>query len=239
LPRRWSVRRLVDLGTGSGALLLAALTEFPGALGVGVDRSAAALKVAAANARSTGLAERALFARGDWSSALAPGVDLVLCNPPYVASGSIRSLEPEVARHDPRAALDGGPDGLQAYRAMLADLPRLLAPGGIAVVELGAGQSGAVRAIAAAAGLAVVEIRQDLGGVPRAMVLRHSEMGGWREGVAGLGCGGLCDGDGAPTGDGGAARRGRIDRCAGVTSPAVPRPARATPGQSAGQQQQT
>ncbi len=176
-PERRLVRRLVDLGTGSGALLLAALTEFPDALGIGVDRSASALAVAEANARATGLSARSLLVLADWSSALAAGADLVLCNPPYIASESIPLLQPEVARYEPRCALDGGPDGLHAYRAVLSDLPRLLAPGGIAVLELGAGQAGAVCSIAAAVGLAAVEIRQDLGGVLRAVVLRHSEKG--------------------------------------------------------------
>lgn len=175
LPDRPSVRRVLDLGTGSGALLLAALSEFPTAIGVGVDRSPAALAVARANAARAGLADRALFLCGDWSAALDDGFDLVLANPPYVPSGDIAALEAEVRDHDPHAALDGGVDGLDAHRAILADLPRILLPDGVAVLELGAGQGADVSRVAAARGLGVGELRQDLGGIPRAMVLRHAE----------------------------------------------------------------
>ncbi|WP_019013992.1 peptide chain release factor N(5)-glutamine methyltransferase [Elioraea tepidiphila] len=175
LPDRPTVRRVLDLGTGSGALLLAALSEFPAAIGLGVDRSPAALAVARANAARAGLADRALFVCGHWSAALDGGFDLVLANPPYVPSGDIAGLEPEVREHDPRAALDGGVDGLDAYRAILADLPRILLPDGVAVLELGAGQGADVSRLAAARGLGVGELRQDLGGIPRAIVLRHAE----------------------------------------------------------------
>ncbi|TQF83152.1 peptide chain release factor N(5)-glutamine methyltransferase [Elioraea sp. Yellowstone] len=175
LPDRSAVRRVLDLGTGSGALLLAALGEFPAAIGVGIDLSAAALAVARANAARCGLAERALFLCGDWSAALGGGFDLVLANPPYVATADIATLDPEVRDHDPRAALDGGPDGLAAYRAILADLPRLLDRSGLAVIELGAGQAADVAGLARTAGLATVELRQDLGGIPRAIALRHAE----------------------------------------------------------------
>jgi release factor glutamine methyltransferase len=175
LPDRASVRRVLDLGTGSGALLLAALGEFPAAIGIGVDRSPAALAVARANAVRAALADRALFVCGDWSAALGGSFDLVLANPPYIPSGDIAALAPEVREHDPRAALDGGPDGLDAYRAILADLPRILTPAGVAVLELGAGQVVDVSQLTAARRLAVVELRQDLGGVTRAMVLRHAE----------------------------------------------------------------
>ena len=177
-PDRASVHRIVDLGTGSGALLLAALSEYPAALGLGVDHSPAALEVARCNAAATGFAPRTLFALGDWSSALAPGsVDLLLCNPPYVASGEIPSLAPEVRDHEPRAALDGGPDGLAAYRALLPDLPRVLAPGGLAILEVGVGQGEAVAELAAAFGLTLLEMRQDLGGMARALAFRVAEKG--------------------------------------------------------------
>lgn len=175
LPDRAAVRRMLDLGVGSGALLLAALSEFPAAVGVGVDRSPAALKVARANAARAGLADRALFLCGDWSAALGDRFDLVLANPPYIRSAEIATLAPEVRDHDPRAALDGGPDGLDAYRAILADLPRILLPDGVAVLELGAGQSADVGRLATAGGLGISELRQDLGGIPRAIVLRHAE----------------------------------------------------------------
>lgn len=175
LPDRPSVRRVLDLGTGSGALLLAALSEFPAAIGLGVDRSPAALAVARANAARAGLADRALFVCGHWSAALDGGFDLVLANPPYVPSGDIAGLEPEVREHDPHAALDGGLDGLDSYRAILADLPRILLPYGVAVLELGAGQGADVTRLATARGLGISELRQDLGGIPRAIVLRHAE----------------------------------------------------------------
>lgn len=175
LPDRSFVRRVLDLGTGSGALLLAALAEYPAALGVGVDRSPAALSVARANAGRCGLADRALFVCGDWASSLRGTFDLVLANPPYVRTSDILALEPEVRDHDPRAALDGGPDGLDAYRAILADLPRSLASTGVAVLELGAGQAADVAALAGESGLAAAELRQDLGRIPRAIVLRHPE----------------------------------------------------------------
>jgi release factor glutamine methyltransferase len=175
LPDRASVRRVLDLGTGSGALLLAALAEFPAAIGIGVDRSPAALAVARANAGRAGLADRALFLCGDWSAALDGSFDLVLANPPYIPSGEIAALAPEVREHEPRAALDGGPDGLDAYRAILADLPRLLGPEGVAALELGSGQSADVSRLATSCRLDVIELRQDLGGVTRAMILRHAE----------------------------------------------------------------
>lgn len=177
-PDRASVHHIVDLGTGSGALLLAALSEYPAAIGLGMDRSPAALEVARRNAAATGFAPRTLFALGDWSSALAPGsVDLLLCNPPYVASGEIASLAPEVRDHEPRAALDGGPDGLAAYRAILPDLPRILAPGGLAILEVGVGQADAVAVLGSAFGLALREMRQDLGGTARSLAFGVAEKG--------------------------------------------------------------
>lgn len=175
LPDRNAVRRVLDLGTGSGALLLAALGEFPDALGIGVDRSPATLALARRNAMRHGLAARALFLCGDWSASLRAEFDLVLSNPPYIRSGEIAGLAPEVRDHEPRAALDGGKDGLDAYRAIIADLPRVLAPSGLAVVELGAGQAEDVAALARDCGLAVVQLRQDLGGIPRAIGVRPAE----------------------------------------------------------------
>jgi release factor glutamine methyltransferase len=171
-PDRGAVGRVLDLGTGTGCLLLSALAEFPSAWGVGVDRVPAAAALAARNARRNGLAGRAAFLCADWAAPLAARFDLVLSNPPYIPGGDIAGLMPEVARFEPRSALDGGPDGLDAYRRLLADLPRLLTPGGVAVIELGAGQSGAVAALAAAAGFGAPDLRCDLGGVARAMVLR-------------------------------------------------------------------
>lgn len=171
-PARGEVRRILDLGTGTGCLLLAALTEFPRAFGVGVDVWAPAAALARRNARSCGLAARSAFLAGDWAAALGGGFDLVLCNPPYVAREALGALMPEVREFEPRRALDGGAGGLEEYRRVVADLPRLLGPEGVAVVELGAGQAGDVAALAQAAGLAVVATRDDLGDVARALVLR-------------------------------------------------------------------
>jgi release factor glutamine methyltransferase len=168
LPDRSRVRMILDLGTGTGCLLLAALTEFPLAWGLGVERSPAAA-LASRNACALGLAARAGIVCGDWDDALSARFDLVLSNPPYIPSADIVDLMPEVARHEPRRALDGGADGLDAYRRILAALPGLLAPGGVAVLELGAGQADAVKALWGGP----VEFRADLGGIVRAMVLRR------------------------------------------------------------------
>lgn len=164
--------RVLDLGTGTGCLLLAVLAERPRAFGVGVELVPAAAALAAANAVRNGLQDRAAFLAGDWAGALAGRFDLVLSNPPYIESDAIPGLMPEVARHEPASALDGGPDGLDAYRRLAALLPGLLAPGGVAVLELGFGQRQAVEGLARAAGLTPAGCRQDLGGVERALVLR-------------------------------------------------------------------
>ncbi|TDH60401.1 peptide chain release factor N(5)-glutamine methyltransferase [Dankookia rubra] len=171
---RAAVRRVLDLGTGTGCLLLAALTEFPAAAGLGLDRVPAAAALARDNAARLGLAGRAAFAVADWAAPVAGRFDLVLSNPPYIESASIAGLMPEVARHEPASALDGGSDGLDAYRAIAAALPGLLAPGGRAILELGQGQQPAVAAIAAARGLRSLGCRPDLGGVPRALVLARA-----------------------------------------------------------------
>lgn len=164
--------RVLDLGTGTGCLLLAVLAERPLAFGVGVDLVPAAAALAAANAARNGLAGRAAFLAGDWAASLAGRFDLVLSNPPYIESAAIAGLMPEVARHEPASALDGGPDGLAAYRHLAAILPGLLAPGGAAVLELGAGQRKAVEALGRDAGLVPSGCRTDLGGIERALVLR-------------------------------------------------------------------
>ena len=170
-PDRAAVRRILDLGTGTGCLLLAALTEFPAATGLGLDRVPAAAALARDNAVRLGLAGRARFAVADWAAPLSGRFDLVLSNPPYIESATIPGLMPEVARHEPASALDGGADGLDAYRAICAALPALLAPGGRAVLELGQGQQPAVAAIASQFGLCAQGCRADLGGVARALVM--------------------------------------------------------------------
>jgi release factor glutamine methyltransferase len=173
LPDRAAVRRVLDLGTGTGCLLLAALVEFPAAWGVGLDVSAAAAALAGRNARVAGLADRALFLCADWTAPIAGRFDLVLCNPPYVATPDIAALMPEVAGHEPLSALDGGRDGLDAYRSLIPTLPTLLRRDGVAVLELGQGQDAAVAEQARHADLAVTALRHDLGGVARALVLRR------------------------------------------------------------------
>jgi len=170
-PRRGRVARILDLGTGTGALLLAALTEFAGGFGVGVDVSPEAAALAARNAAANGLGGRATFLAGRWADPLAARFDLILCNPPYIAGADIESLMPEVSRFEPRRALDGGADGLDAYRSVCRALPGLLAAGGAAILELGLGQDVALRGLAKASGLHHLGAEADLRGIPRAAKL--------------------------------------------------------------------
>jgi release factor glutamine methyltransferase len=163
---------VLDLGTGSGALLAAILLERPAAIGIGIDRSDAALKIARNNLASLGLHERAALLCSDWGRALGARFDVVVANPPYIATAEVDKLPREVRSYDPREALDSGTDGLRSYRAILADLKRLLAPDGMAVVELGAGQEEAVAKLARDTDMVVVgSARRDLSGRPRALVL--------------------------------------------------------------------
>jgi len=173
-PDRQRVRRILDLGTGTGCLLLALLSEFRAAFGVGTDRVAAATALAAGNAERLGLADRASFLAGDWAAPLGARFDLVVANPPYVEQAAIGTLMPEVARFEPESALDGGADGLDCYRQILPDLPRLLAPAGVAILEVGAGAAAAVLSLARRAGLDAREFRADVGGIPRALSLAAS-----------------------------------------------------------------
>jgi release factor glutamine methyltransferase len=166
--------RVLDLGAGSGAILLAILAERPNAVGLGIDVSEAALAVARANSGALHLSDRVEWRRGDWADGLADQFDLVVSNPPYIATGEIAQLAPEVARYEPRVALDGGADGLDAYRVIVADLARLLKPGGAFALEVGAGQEGAVAAMAKAGGLLVEEPRRDLAGIPRVVAGRRA-----------------------------------------------------------------
>lgn len=160
--------RVLDLGVGSGAILLAILSERPDATGLGVDVSAAALELAQRNAAALGLAGRASFQQGDWAENLPNGAfDIVVSNPPYIETEIIKALAPEISRYEPRIALDGGADGLDAYRAIAAELPRLLAANGGFALEVGAGQAEAVAGLCAAAGLQVRPALPDLAGISR------------------------------------------------------------------------
>jgi release factor glutamine methyltransferase len=161
--------RILDIGTGSGALLLALLSELPSAVGVGTDISEAALEVARANAERNGLAARCNFVACDIAASVQGAFDLIVSNPPYISRGEIATLEPEVRDYAPAVALDGGNDGLDCYRAIAKDARRLLAPGGCLIVELGAGQEAEVRALFTQAGLQVGQARADLAGIPRAL----------------------------------------------------------------------
>jgi len=162
--------RILDIGTGSGALLLALLSELPNAVGTGTDISTAALAVARANAERNDLSGRCSFIACDIAVGLKGPFDLIVSNPPYVARGDIATLAPDVRDYDPALALDGGDDGLSAYRAIAAQAPGLLAPGGRLIVELGAGQEAAVRALFTKAGLAVAATYDDLAGIRRALI---------------------------------------------------------------------
>jgi release factor glutamine methyltransferase len=166
---RMEVLRILDVGTGSGALILALLKELEHARGTATDISAAALAVARANAESLDLAARCNFVECNIADGVAGPFDLIVSNPPYIVQAEIATLEPEVRDHDPKLALDGGSDGLDAYRAIARDALRLLAPGGRLIVELGAGQEQAVRALFSDVGLKVIAVRADLAGIPRAL----------------------------------------------------------------------
>ncbi len=161
-------KRVLDLGTGSGALLLAALDQWREATGVGVDSSKAALTIAGRNAARLGIADRAEFRLGDWADGIDQRFDLILCNPPYVADSA--PLGPGVAEHEPHEALFAGDDGLDALRALAPQFPRLLEPGGLAAVEIGYDQAGPAAALLARDGL-TSRLARDLAGRPRALLL--------------------------------------------------------------------
>jgi release factor glutamine methyltransferase len=170
---RTAAPRILDIATGSGAILLALLSELPNARGAGTDIDRAALGVARRNATQLGLADRAEFIASNYGAAVGGGFDLVVSNPPYIASCEIATLAREVRDHDPRHALDGGTDGLSAYRAIVADAMRLLAPGGHLVLEIGQGQENDVAQLLTNAELILVgEPRRDLAGIARVLVAR-------------------------------------------------------------------
>jgi len=160
--------RIADLGTGSGALLVAALTEFPNATGIGFESSPGAFTFAQANAARL-IGRRAEIRSADWNT-VGEGFDLVFSNPPYIPAADIESLAPDVCRYEPLAALDGGPDGLDAYRDLAELLGRILKPGGHAFLEIGIGQAGALEPLFQE--LEILRITPDLAGIPRCLVLR-------------------------------------------------------------------
>ena len=166
--------RVLDLGTGSGCLLLALLSELPNASGIGIDASVTAHSVAEVNAQRLGLAERARFVVADWGRELSGPFETIVSNPPYVREGDWASLQPEIRDFESRAALLAGADGLDAYRALAPDCLRLLARDGTLALEIGQGQGDALTAILAAHGLQVVERRADLSGIERCLVARRS-----------------------------------------------------------------
>jgi release factor glutamine methyltransferase len=171
LPDRQAALRAVDFGTGTGCLLLAFLSEFPNATGMGVDIQPGAVAVARRNAAALGLKERARFMVGAWDEAISGAADVILANPPYIPSKEIETLAPEVALYEPRRALDGGPDGLAAYRILLSASRRLLVPGGLALFETGAGQAEVVADLAVERGLQVRAVKRDLAGIDRCVAV--------------------------------------------------------------------
>jgi release factor glutamine methyltransferase len=171
-PRRAAALRVLDLGTGSGALFCALLAEFPQATGVGVDISEGAAAVARANLQALGLAGRGTIHVGDWGEGLEGPFDLIVSNPPYIRAGDIAGLDREVRDHDPRLALDGGPDGLDAYRALAPHLTRLLTPDGRFFLEFGEGQGEEVAAILRGWALDELRLVNDLSGRARVVAGR-------------------------------------------------------------------
>jgi release factor glutamine methyltransferase len=177
-PDRDAPLHLLDLGTGTGCLLLALLSELPAASGIGVDLAEGAVRTAAYNAALLGLGGRARFFVGDWAAALSGRFDAILANPPYIRSEAVALLPREVACHEPRQALDGGEDGLRAYRKIAEAAPALLSPHGILAAEIGAGQADPVAAIIKDNGLVVDGIENDLAGIARCVVARSASCGG-------------------------------------------------------------
>ena len=169
---------VLDLGIGSGAILLAILAERPAARGLGIDVSEDALAVARENAANLGLASRVALMRGDWTAGLgASGFDLVVANPPYIPSADLSALEPEVRDHEPRVALDGGEDGLRDYRVLAPEVLRVLKPGGLFLLEIGADQGDQVAALLHAAGAQAVGVLKDLSNRDRVVTGRKKSLG--------------------------------------------------------------
>jgi release factor glutamine methyltransferase len=171
-PQRGQALKILDLGTGTGCLLLSALSEYPQASGLGVDISDAALAIAERNAASLGLKNRALFKKSDWNSEINGVWDVILSNPPYIPTEEIPKLSPEVATYEPQAALDGGSDGLNCYLRISRFLPNILAKEGVALLEVGAGQAKDVARLVSEQGLNIADITRDLAGIERCVIIR-------------------------------------------------------------------
>ncbi|MBF9196029.1 peptide chain release factor N(5)-glutamine methyltransferase [Microvirga terrestris] len=173
LPDHRAPLKIVDFGIGSGCILVALLHELPNATGLGVDLSFGALVTARANACGNRVGNRCHFALSRWADAVSGPFDLIVSNPPYIASGVIPGLDAEVREHDPRLALDGGPDGLEPYRVLLAEAERLLVPGGLLAVEIGYDQAEALSSLAGLHGLEILRIAHDLSGNPRCVAMKR------------------------------------------------------------------
>lgn len=167
LPDPAAPYRVLDLGTGTGCILLSILAERPRATGLGIDIAPGAVAVARENARRLGLEDRVEIRQGNWADGLSEGFDAIVSNPPYIPHAEIPSLAPEVVRYDPLGALDGGADGLYPYRVIAKDAPRLLRSGGSLIVEVGAGQAADVAALFRTTGLRDISAHRDLAGVAR------------------------------------------------------------------------
>jgi release factor glutamine methyltransferase len=176
LPDRARPYRFLDLGTGTGCILIALFSEYRQATGLGIDIAPGAVHTARHNAERLGMGARAAFAVGHWTAAISGRFEVVVANPPYIPSADIRGLPPEVRDYDPHRALDGGPDGLAHYRAIAADLPRLLMPGGIFATEIGSSQADAVAAILAGSEMRIDALVCDLAGFRRCVVAQRQRM---------------------------------------------------------------
>ncbi len=174
LAPREQALRILDLGTGSGCILITLLAELPLATGIGIDLNRDALAMAAKNAQAHGAGNRARFVCGDWLKPVSERFDVIVANPPYISGEEIAGLAREVKEHDPLLALDGGPDGLDAYRTIVDGLGAALKPGGTVLMEIGCSQADAVLGLLEAAGLAIPEmaLRRDLAGLPRCVVAK-------------------------------------------------------------------
>jgi release factor glutamine methyltransferase len=186
IPDRGEPLRILDLGTGTGCILLALLSEFPVATGFGVDVAVGAAVTARGNAAALGLARRAHFFVGDWAGPISGFFDVIISNPPYIASAALADLPREVALYDPRCALDGGLDGLCCYRSLAADLRGLMGSRSLFVCEVGPSQGSAVEAILRANGLSIERCERDLAGIMRCVVARPAVS--TAEKIVGIGC---------------------------------------------------